>query len=441
VNLSWSQGKGTVLPGYMHSPNLFGINFKTNSPGFLFVFGGQPDIKKMAHEGGWLSKNDTLINSAFQQKFNQTINFRAQVEPFKEFRIDVVANRVYTSNFSAYLRRTGTEPNVELKPFSSMTTGNFNINFVGLKTFFQKSEKLFNDFKSVRYEVAKRVADGNSNSQGINDTTGYPSGYNSLSQEVLMYSFMAAYMGKNPKTMKVNSPFLTIPLPNWQLRYNGLTKIKAMAKVFQNFSINHHYVCTYSIGSYRTNILYKKDDKGNPTEIDLLGNFIHQNEIGQVSMAENFNPLIGFDMTLTNSLMIRVDYKKGRSLALSFANNQITEMSSNELSVSAGYRFKDLKIGINFSGMKRQIVSDMNVTVGFAMRDNTTTLRKIAENHNQISSGMLNFSINAAADYQISSMVGIKLYYNHIINRPYISTQFQNSNVEAGISVRLMLTQ
>jgi cell surface protein SprA len=251
---------------------------------------------------------------------------------------------------------------------------------------------------------------------------------------------MSAYMGKNPKTMKVNSPFLNVPLPNWQLRYNGLTKIKAMAKVFQNFSINHNYVCTYSIGNYRTNILYKEDN-GNPTELDPLGNFIPQNEIAQISMVENFNPLIGFDMTLTNSLMIKVDYKRGRNLALSFANNQITEMSSNELSVSAGYRFKDLKIGVNFSGMKRQIVSDMNVTVGFSMRDNTTTLRKIAENVNQISSGMLNFSINAAADYQISSMVGIKLYYNHIINKPYISTQFQNSNVEAGISVRLMLTQ
>jgi cell surface protein SprA len=91
--------------------------------------------------------------------------------------------------------------------------------------------------------------------------------------------------------------------------------------------------------------------------------------------------------------------------------------------------------------MKRQIVSDMNVTVGFSMRDNTTTLRKIAENHNQISSGMLNFSINAAADYQISSMVGIKLYYNHIINKPYILNQYPNSNIDAGISVRLMLTQ
>jgi cell surface protein SprA len=438
VNLSLSQGKGTVLPGYMHAPNLFGINFKTNSPGFLYVFGGQPDIKKMAHEGKWLSLNDTLINNAFQEKFNQTINFRAQVEPFRDFRIDVVANRVYTSNYTAYLRNK----DGALYPFSAMTTGNFNINFVGLKTFFQKSEKLFEDFKGIRREIAPRVAADNPKWQGVyDDSTKFPSGYSALSQEVLMYSFLATYMGKNPKTMKVNSPFLTVPLPNWQLRYNGLTKIKAMAKVFQNFSINHNYVCTYSIGNYRTNILYKSEATDPAELLDPLGNFIPQNEIAQISMSESFSPLIGFDMTLTNSLMIKVEYKKARNLALSFANNQITETGSNELTINAGYRFKDLKIGVVFSGMKRQIVSDLNVTVGFSMRDNTTTLRKIAENYNQITSGMLNFSINAAADYQISSMIGIKLYYNHIINKPYISNQYQNSNVEAGISVRLMLTQ
>ena len=116
-------------------------------------------------------------------------------------------------------------------------------------------------------------------------------------------------------------------------------------------------------------------------------------------------------------------------------------MVSNELVVSAGYRFKDLKLGISFAGSKRQIVSDLNITVGFSMRDNTTTLRKIAEDVSQISSGMLNFSIDAKADYQISTMVGLQFYYKQLINKPYISTQYQNSNLEAGIAVRLMLTQ
>jgi cell surface protein SprA len=432
INLSWTQGKGTMLPGYMYAPNLFGIHFKTNSPGFLYVFGGQPDIRNMAKEGNWITKDQDL-NTAFQERFNQTINFRVLVEPFKDFRIDVTANRTYTSNIMGYFRA---DTLGEINPFSLTTTGNFNITYVGLKTLFIKSEGAFDDFRNVRHEIAERLAHDNIYSS--KDSTGFPSGYNALSQEVLMYSFMATYMGKNADKMTINKPFITVPLPNWVLRYNGLTKIKVMAKVFQNFSINHNYSCTYSIGNYKSNILY---DEKQPNKRDALDNFIPQYEIAQISMMENFKPLIGFDMQLVNSFMIKVDYNRGRNLSLSFANNQLTEMSSNEFSISAGYRFKDLKLGIAFAGSKRQIVSDLNITIGFSMRDNTTTLRKIAENVSQVSSGMLNFTIDGKADYQISTMVGLQLYYKHLINKPYISTQYQNSNLEAGICIRLLLTQ
>ena len=442
VNLNCSQGNGSILPGYMYAPNLFGINFKTNSPGFLYVFGGQPNIRKMARDGDWISK-DTLLNTAYQERFNQTINFRARLEPFKDFGIDVVANRTYTSNLTEYFRA---DENGNLQPFSPMTTGSFNITYIGLKTLFKKSSDIFDNFRDVRLNIANRIAKTNPHSNGVDSASKFPMGYSALSQEVLIYSFMAAYMGKNADNMNINKPFIAVPLPNWQLRYNGLTKIKVMAKVFQNFSINHHYTCTYSIGNYKSNILFEGDDpqnihSGNPIKLDALENFIPQNEIAQISMVENFRPFIGFDMTLTNSFMIKVDYNKGRNLSLSFANNQVTEISSNEFSINAGYRFKDLKIGLSFAGAKRQIVSDLNITLGFTMRDNTTTLRKIAENVSQISSGMLNFIINASAEYQISAMVGLRLYYNHILNKPYILTQYQNSNVEAGISVRLMLTQ
>ena len=434
LNLNWSQGKGSMLPGYMHAPNLFGINFKHNSPGFLYVFGGQPDIRQKAADGNWIT-TDTLLNTAFQERFNQTINFRALVEPFKDFRIDVVANRTYTSNYTGYFRA---DENGILRPFSPTTNGNFNITYVALKTLFKKNEDVFDNFREVRFDIATRLAKENLNSIVI-DSTGFPIGYNALSQEVLMYSFIATYMGKNPDKKMINKPFLSIPLPNWQLRYQGLTKIKAMAKVFQNFSLNHNYACTYAIGNYHSNILY--DEDANPKAVDALGNIIPKNEIAQISLMENFRPLIGIDMTFTNSLMIKVDYNRGRNISLSFANNQLTEMATNEITINAGYRFKDLKLGISFAGTKRQIVSDLNLTLGFSMRSNTTTLRKIAENVNQISSGMLVFSINTTADYQISSMVGLQFYYNHVINKPYIIPPYPNSNLEAGIRVRLMLTQ
>jgi cell surface protein SprA len=91
--------------------------------------------------------------------------------------------------------------------------------------------------------------------------------------------------------------------------------------------------------------------------------------------------------------------------------------------------------------MKRQITSDLNLSIAFALKDNRTVLRKIAEEINQVSAGSLSMTINFSADYQLSKMVGLTLYYDHIINRPYISQQYNNMNIEAGLKVRLMLTQ
>ena len=195
-------------------------------------------------------------------------------------------------------------------------------------------------------------------SENINPETGFPDGYSEVSQDVLMGAFMASYMGKDPDKMDISSPFIKIPLPNWRLNYNGFTKIKGMNKVFQSLSLVHNYICTYQIGSFTTNLAYKEGEGNRNT----LGDIIPANELNQIAISEQFGPLIGFDMTLKNSMLLKVEYKQNRNVSLSFANNQITETSSWELAFSGGYRFKDLKLGLIFSGVKRQFVSDLNLT-------------------------------------------------------------------------------
>jgi cell surface protein SprA len=68
-------------------------------------------------------------------------------------------------------------------------------------------------------------------------------------------------------------------------------------------------------------------------------------------------------------------------------------------------------------------------------------LRKITEDDEQVTSGALNVTINIAADYQFSRLVGIKLYYDQAINRPKNNNQFNNMNFEAGVQLQLMLSQ
>ena len=438
VSVNVTEGRGTTLPGYTQTPGLFGLNLKSGAPGALFVFGGQPNIQRLATDGEWLT-HDTLLNTAFQQRKNQTWNFRATVEPFKDFRIDITANRVYTHTFTEYFR---SDADGMMHHYSPMTNGSFTTSFMGLSTFFSDPDQVFSDFRAIRNQMAKRISAQNPNSNGVIDPdTGFPIGYNGVNKEVLTSAFLATYGGQNSDKIDVSTPFPKIPLPNWRLNYNGLSKIKALSKIFQNVTLTHSYVCTYAVGNFTTNVNYKEDKNGNPTERDALGNFIAERDFKQVSINEQFGPFIGFDMTLKNSMILKVEYKKGRNVSLSYSNNQITEITSNELSVSAGYRFKDLKLGLVFSGERRETVSDLNITAGLAIKDNKTVLRKIEENQNQISAGMMNIAINVSADYQISKMVGLRFYYNQTINNPYLDLQYDNMNIETGISVRLLLTQ
>ncbi len=438
VSANYSQGRGTVLPGYMYSATLVGHTKESSTPGFLFMFGGQPDIQAIAARSHWLT-TDSLMNTAYQRTKNQVLNFRATVEPFRDFRIDVSANRNFTENFSEYFH---VDELGNVSHYTPQRTGSFSMTYCGLSTFFKKHDDLFQAFREVRSQLANRYAEHNPNfTDAYDTTTNFPVGYSAISQDVLMGAFFTTYLGMNSESNHIFSPFLKIPLPNWRINYNGLTKIKGMEKVFQSFSLIHNYTCNYNVGGYSTNIAYTQDADGNPTAYNALGDFISTHELSQIALTEQFAPLIGFDMTLKNSMLLKVEYKQSRSLSLSFTNTQITETTSKEVAVSAGYRFKDIKIGLVFSGVKRQFVSDLNLTAGFGLKDNQTMLRRITEDDQQVTSGALNITINVAADYQFSRMVGLKFYYNHAINKPKNKNQYDNMNFETGIQLQLMLSQ
>jgi cell surface protein SprA len=450
-SVNYTQGNGTVLPGYMNTPKLLGMSLnKKGAPGFLFVFGAQPnhtneEFRLNAGRNNWLS--DSMMTTAFQKNGNNSWNFRSNVEPFKDFRIDISATRTKTEQYQDYFEYDRTLE--QIKSYSARLTGNFSMSFLGLGTFFADGDKLFDQFKAVRLQLAQRIA-ANNHADGYSpaaDSTGFPSGYNMVQQDVLIASFLATYGGRNADKVDISTPFLKIPLPNWRLNYNGFTKIKGINKIFSSFSLIHNYTSNYQIGNYTTNINYKEDHDGNAIARDLSGNFIPSQEISQIQISQNFGPFVGFDMTMVNGLTLKLEYKKRRDVALSFTNNQINENSSDEFVVNAGYRFKDIKIGFVFSGMKRQVVSDLNLLAGVGIKDNKTVLRKLAINPkdeiSQVSAGLLGITINISANYQLSQMVGIRFYYDHQINRPHITgaNNYDNMNFDCGIAVTLMLTQ
>jgi cell surface protein SprA len=186
-------------------------------------------------------------------------------------------------------------------------------------------------------------------------------------------------------------------------------------------------------------------DPDNPDQtFENSPNYITKYDVGIVSLTEQFSPLVGIDVTFQNSLSARIEYKKLRNLTLSYVNNQLTEVVGNEILFGFGFRLKSLKLtigSVSGGGKKSSFSSDMNFKLDVGIRDNKTTLRRIDQENNQISAGSRQFNLNFSSDYMLSKSLQLKFYLNWTSSNPYISSQFPNSTVQGGFSLRFNLAQ
>jgi cell surface protein SprA len=88
----------------------------------------------------------------------------------------------------------------------------------------------------------------------------------------------------------------------------------------------------------------------------------------------------------------------------------------------------------------KPIKSDLNLKCDLSFRKNVTTMRRIAEEVSTPTGGTNIISIKVSADYVISERISIRLFYDRIINKPVISTSFPTTNTNAGLSLRLSLS-
>ncbi|PLW98316.1 MAG: cell surface protein SprA, partial [Marinilabiliales bacterium] len=422
------------------------------SPGLDYVFGFNQDIRERAVANSWLS-TDTLNNSQFINNFSENINYRVNYEPFKNFRFEITGTKRTAENYSEIFKADAFG---EYQSYAAARSGSYSVSVITWGTAFGNDELEdnrsvnFEHMKATRLDIATRLAEQNPNwvSAGrpmqLDTLSGqmYPLGYGPTQQDVLVPAFLAAYTGQDATNVGLTS-FPLIPMPNWRLTWNGLTQIPWIKQYFRNINITHSYKSSYNIGSYQTNLLYE-ELFGYPVAIDDAGNYISQNLMNVVTISEQFSPLINFDITMVNSLLARFEIKKSRNLTMSFVNNQLTEVKSNEYIIGLGYRFQDVQFTVRTvggSGKKSRVKSDLNVKFDFSMRDNKTMLRRLDEEVNQASSGQRIFSINTSADYQMNRNLTLRLFYDQTLTKPHIASQYPNSTINSGISVRFTLAQ
>jgi cell surface protein SprA len=454
LSVNYSESQGTFLPGYLNQSKVLGQDWVNLSPGLPFVFGSQNDIRNQGGRKGWIT-NSTDLNTMYKTNTSTNLTLRSTVEPIKQFRIELTANKTTSNNHAEYYRWDDDINN--FNSFSPTESGSFSISFISLATAFKSDNDdnesaVFNNFRNYRNDIAKQLAANNPNFNGdIDPVTGYPveydnndtiltGGYGATSQEVMIPAFLAAYGGRDPKNSKLTA-FPAIPLPNWRITYDGFIKIPYIKKKFKQFSISHAYRSTYSVSSYQTNLNYKDENKDGFTDEINFNNMSYQvqKEISQVTINEQFSPLFKVDMTWKNSLLTKVEIKRSRVLALSLANNQLTETGSNEYIVGVGYRIKDVEFNLLSGGRGKKMSSDLDLKLDLNIRNNKTVIRKVIEDEEQITMGQRIISIKFSADYVMNQRLNIKLFYDRVVTNPFISTTFPGAITNAGFSLRFTL--
>jgi cell surface protein SprA len=85
--------------------------------------------------------------------------------------------------------------------------------------------------------------------------------------------------------------------------------------------------------------------------------------------------------------------------------------------------------------------NDLNLRADLTYGKNKTVLRKLVESNDQLTSGQDAFSIKFSADYNLSEVFIVRLFYDRIMNSPYISNAYRTTNSNIGVSFRFTLMQ
>ena len=474
VNFSISENAHTRLPGYTDSTKYVGQNWKSMAPGVDFLLGRQPDTSWLnAAARKNLITKDTTFNSVFMQSFDQRITLSAQVEPIRDLNITLNLSKTFNKNYTETFRFIDTTggTNHSFKHLNPYAGGGFDVSYVAFKTLFGKYDpnrisETFEKFRNYRLILSQRLGKANPYNVGQPvGADGYYYGYGKYAIDVLIPAFIAAYTGQDPNSVSLikqnnpnikSNPFRGIkPKLNWKLDYNGLSRIKGLDKIFTNFNISHGYTGSLSMNGFTSALLYQDVSKyGYPSFYDTLSkNYVPYFLLPNISIGEQFSPLLGIDMMFTNQLQAKFEYSKTRQLSLSLIDYQLSEVRSTEFSVGAGYRKRGLKNPLSFLNIKwpkfltpkngdgKKLENEINFRLDFKIRDNVTANSSLSQGSSYATGGSRDITISPSIDYFLNNRINVKLYFDQRRVNPYISSSAPIVNTRAGLQVRISLTQ
>jgi cell surface protein SprA len=467
VSFSFSENANTRLPGYMDSTRFLGQNWQSMEPGAAFILGAQPDtnwLNRAAKKG--LITRDSTFSDIFQQTYNLRLSLSVLIQPVRDFTLNISMTKSLNKNYSETFKdTTGTGNNFgHLSPYGG---GSYVISYTAYRTMFGKFNpnvvsSTFTNFQNDRLVISQRI--GSVNKYNVNggnitpDASGYYYGYGRYSTDVLIPAFLAAYSGQDPHKVPIISeqnpnikynPFHgIIPRPNWKLTYSGLSKIKQLKKIFTNITLTEGYNGTLSLNGFTSALNYQDQSRyGYPSFYDTVSrNYVPYFMVPNITIQEQFSPLIGIDVTLVNKLQAKFEYAKSRMLSLSLSDFQLAETHSTSWSIGMGYRKRGIKLlgGIKLPKILNKkggstLDNEMNFRFDLKVVDNVSSNSVLDAGTSYATSGSKEITLSPTVDYTLSSRVNVKLYFQRTRVIPYISSSVPTTNTKAGVQIRISL--
>lgn len=477
VSVSYRNQYSMSLPGFMPTiGDAFGQTRGTGalSPGLGFAFGtvGDSYIEK-ARENGWLLNNDSVATPATTHK-TEDLQVRMTLEPIKNLKIDLNASRTQTTAKSIQYMYQG-NPTTQ--------SGQFTMTTISLGTAFESMGNANNGYYSNTFVKFVNSLDGY-RQRVENQYAGavYPRSMvgndgvvfdptvatvDKYSGDVMIPAFINAYTSMPGDNLEL-FPTLKRMLPNWTIRYSGLTQLPWFRDVFKSFNLNHSYKSIFAIGSYQSYSTWQEYMNGLGFIADVsTGTPIPSSmyNINQVSINEAFSPLLGVDMTFQNNLTAKVEYRQTRVINLSMTSVQINEAISKDWVVGMGYKINNFSL---FGGSKRRVVKsrnknddqnannqttnrnntrgglnhDLNLRLDLSYRKQAAITRDIATLMSAASSGNTAFKLSFTADYTLSRLITMSFYYDMQTNTPLLtSSSYPTTTHDFGLNMKLSLTR
>jgi cell surface protein SprA len=466
VNLSYRNQRSMTLPGFLpNAGDAFGQNTSgVMAPGldFAFALAGDSYLDK-ARDNGWLLMNESVA-TPFTSSSSEDLQLRATLEPVCDLKIDLNASRTVNRAQSVQYMYQGSP---------TTRSGSFNMTTISLSSAFESTgdansgyrSKTFDKFRDLIPLFRARVqAQYEGVPQSVNPVGEY-------SADVLVPAFLEAYTSGSGGSLDL-FPALKRMLPNWTVRYSGLSKLPWFADRFKSVNINHGYKSVFAIGSYASFSSWMEymGDLGFVQNTDGSLSPSSMYNVSTVSINESFSPLLGVDVTLQNNMTVKLEYRTTRVLNLSMTSVQLNENRSNDWVIGLGYKVSNFSLnflrgnkpkvkGSRRNGQNQQdanksqqqsqqnrqksgVNHDLNMRADFTLRSQAAITRDIASGVSSASSGNSALSIKFAADYTLSRLLTLTFYYDRQTNTPLLSSSsYPTTTRDFGLSLKFSLTR